>query len=86
MPRYDFTVRDRINFADREGMNFEDDHAARREALVIEGALFGDAARRSELREEGHIEVRAETGQLLFRLDFTVANSPPVTPPSRQRS
>ena len=86
MPRYYFSVRNGINFADREGTDFEDDHAARREALVIAGALFGDAARRSEVREEWHIEVRAETGQLLFRLDFTVANSPPVTPPTRQQS
>ena len=71
MPRYYLSVRDGINFADREGTEFEDEHAARREALIIAGALFGDAARRSELREDWHIEVRGETGQLLFRLNFT---------------
>ena len=86
MPRYHFRVHDRIHFSDLEGTEFENDHAARREALTIAGALFGDAARRSELGEDWRIEVRAETGQLLFRLDFTVANPPAATPLSQPSS
>ena len=75
MPRYHFRVHDKVKFTDRQGTEFEDEHAARREALIIAGAFFGDAARRSELREDWHIEVRAETGQLLFRLNFTASPS-----------
>ena len=81
MPRYHFNVHDGRTSLDKEGTELPDTHAARREAMILAGALIEDSAKRSELGEEWRMEVTDDAGLLLFRLHFTIASTSAVMAP-----
>ena len=73
MPRYYFHVHDGSTLLDHEGSELPDLQAARREALQVAKGLLDSADRRKDLGEEWRIEVTNQTGSLIFRMDFLVA-------------
>ena len=75
MPRYFFHVHDGTVMRDRDGTELPDLQTARAEALMLAGKIIGDAGARRDLGEEWVIEVTDETGLILFRMDFVVAES-----------
>lgn len=52
---------------------------ARQEALQLAGTIIADAGRRAELGESWRVEVTDDTGLVLFRMDFAVAEWPAAT-------
>ena len=78
MPRYHFNVYDGRNDVDVDGHELPDIQAARAEALQLAGEIIRDDAQRAGLGREWRIEVTDDTGLLLFRMDFVVAESPAV--------
>ena len=78
MPRYHFNIYDGITSIDRDGTELPDVQSARREAMILAGAVIEDSAKISKLGEEWRMEVTDDTGLLLFRLDFMVSQAPAV--------
>ena len=76
MPRYHFHVYDGSALKDPKGSDLPDLQAARTEALKRAGAIIGDAGERADLGEEWRLDVTDDTGLMLFRMDFVVAESP----------
>ena len=75
LPRFHFNVFDGITSIDQDGTELPDIHSARQEALILAGAMIEDSAKRNELGEDWRLEVTDDAGLLLFRLDFTMAES-----------
>ena len=75
MPRYFFDVHDGVSQIDQDGTELAGIVSARSEALVQAGEVIRDAGRRADLGEECCIEVRDDTGLILFRMDFVLAET-----------
>ena len=83
MPRYHFNVYDGHAEMDVDGTELPDIDAARADALRLAGAIIADAGARADLGEEWRVEVTDDTGLMLFRMDFVVADAPAVRQKSR---
>lgn len=78
MPRFHFNVHDGQGIADTEGFELPCRDTARREAIVLSGALIRDRAREFRFEKDWRLEVTDESGLILYRLDFTVHESSAV--------
>lgn len=76
MPRYFFHVHDGVDLRDEDGTELSDIRAARVEAVRFAGEVIANDADRRSLGEDWRLEVTDEAGLILFRLDFTIAESP----------
>ena len=79
MPRYFFNVYDGVALLDHEGTELVDISAARLEALQVAQGLIESAARRADLGQTWQIEVVNRAGALLFRMNFLVPETEPVS-------
>jgi hypothetical protein len=86
VPRYFFNVHDGQFLPDTEGTELPDFDHARCEAISYAGKLLEEEASRLALGEDWHMEVRDETGLILFRLDFLVTASPVVSRKAEEQS
>ena len=73
MPRYHFNVYDGPAEMDVDGSELSNVQQARIEALRLAGVIIHDAATRANFGEEWRVEVTDDTGLMLFRMDFVVA-------------
>ena len=78
MPRYHFNVFDGISSIDEGGSELADLVTARYEAIRLAGNIVADDAQRMKLGEDWRMEVTDDVGLLLFRLDFTVVETPAI--------
>ena len=75
MPKYHFNIYDGIDIMDVDGMQLDDHHAARVEAIRYAGAVIKDEGQRLALGQDWRMEVTTSSGLVLFRLDFSIAES-----------
>lgn len=85
MPRFHFNVYDGVTLLDNHGTDLDSWEEARLEAIVLTGHLLKDHPKRIALGEEWRMEVTDENGLVLFRLDFTVLESPAMLGTSRNK-
>ena len=76
MPRFHFNIYDGVSLPDEDGTDLPDARNARREAIILAGAVLKDSAKSDTLGDEWRLEVTDNAGLLLFKLDFTVTESP----------
>ncbi len=69
MPRYYFDVSDGRCAADAEGVEFADNHAARREVIRRAGMLFKVCTLRQGSFKSWRIALRDEAGSVLYWID-----------------
>ncbi|TXM91273.1 chemotaxis protein CheX [Methylobacterium sp. WL116] len=77
MPHYHFNVHDGVGTLDREGMLLADIGAARRQAMLLAGALLEADANRQRDGKPWLMELTNQAGEALFRLDFKITTSVP---------
>lgn len=85
MPRFHFNVYDGISEPDRKGTDLPDWEEARTQAIRLAGSILKDDTRRFAFGETWRMEVTDETGLVLFRLDFSVVESPAMLYVARHR-
>ncbi|MGU3668470.1 DUF6894 family protein [Methylobacterium sp. A49B] len=78
MARFHFNVYDGVSMPDPVGTDLSSWDDARVEAIRMAGEILKDKAHRIALGEDWRMEVTDETGLVLFRLDFSVLESPAV--------
>jgi len=75
MPRFHFNVYDGYTACDRDGTELDDHEAARTMAIRLAGELMMDEGRRTRLGNEWRLEVTDATSLVLYRIDFSIAES-----------
>lgn len=78
MPRFHFNVYDGITARDHDGTELSDHEAARAMALTVAGELMKDEGRRTSLGNEWRLGVTDATSLVLYRIDFSIAESSAV--------
>lgn len=81
MPRFHFNVYDGYTARDAEGTELTDHEAARTMAIRMAGELMVDEGRRTKLGNEWRLEVTDDTHLVLYRIDFSIAESSAVPRP-----
>ena len=80
MPRFHFNVYDGSGLTDDEGCDFPDWSAARLDAVRLAGEFLRNNPKSALSCDAWRLEVADETGLVLFRLDFSLADAPAVKP------
>ncbi|RZL19862.1 hypothetical protein FV232_27725 [Methylobacterium sp. WL30] len=75
MPHYHFNVHDGASTLDREGMFLADISAARRQAMLLAGALLEADTDKQRDGRPWLMEVTNQAGEALFRLDFKLTTN-----------
>lgn len=78
MPRFHFNIYDGYTARDEAGTELEDHEAARTMAIRLAGELMVDEGRRTKLGDEWRLEVTDHTSLVLYRIDFSIAESSAV--------
>lgn len=78
MPRYFFHVHDGIDRLDTEGVELPSLSVARAEAIVFAGETIKNAGLCGGHGDEWCLTVTDDSGVMLFRMDFIVAESSPM--------
>ena len=76
LPRFFFKVVDGSELEDPDGVELPDINAAKCEAVMLSGALLKDIGARFWDHEEWRVEVRDESGLMLFMLQFIATEAP----------
>jgi hypothetical protein len=76
MPRYFFDIRDGTYIPDETGTELPGLDAARREAVSLSAGLLRDSAVTFWNGDEWKIEVKDDTGLILFSLMFVAVDAP----------
>jgi hypothetical protein len=76
VPRFFFNVYDGFAVLDADGTELLGLQEARSKAIEYAGALLKDDSKRLALGEDWRMEVTDERQLVLFRIDFTVMDSP----------
>ncbi len=79
MPRYFFNVYDDHVSIDTVGLELAGHKEARRAAVRSCGVIIESEGEKFRFDEDWRMEVVDETGLILFRLDFSVMDSPAVS-------
>jgi len=76
MPRFYFDVHDGVSLCDEVGYELPDLDAAKQQAVVFSGELLRDAASQFWRGDEWRMDVRDDTGMILFALHFLAVTAP----------
>lgn len=75
LPKFHFNIHDGVHIIDTDGTELASWQEAKLEAIRYAGALIQDEGERLKIGQDWRMEVCDSAGLILFRLDFSIAES-----------